>query len=71
VDPHGFHVQYRIRALRDEAAGRRLARSPRASPGPEDRRTGRLGRPVRAVAISIGMVLVRIGTALGAPIENA
>jgi hypothetical protein len=74
VHPNDIHARYRIEALHEEAARRRLHRHATAKPDVEGGgdRVGRVLRPVRAVAMAVGLVLVRIGVALGAPpMDNA
>jgi hypothetical protein len=74
VHPNGIHARYRIAALHEEAARHRLQRRARVRPEVEGGgdRIGRVLRPVRAVAMGVGLVLVRIGVALGAPpMDNA
>jgi hypothetical protein len=74
VHPNDIHVQQRIDALWDEAARQRLVRKPAAKPGVrrDGNRIGGVLRPVRAASMAVGLVLVRIGVALGAsPVDNA
>ncbi len=75
MHPNDIYVRHRMDEFRDEAARQRLVR--RAATQADTRsvaeiRVGRVLRPVRAVAMAVGLVLVRIGIALGAsPLDNA
>jgi hypothetical protein len=79
VDPNDIYVQHRIDALWEEAARQRLVRKPVEKPGARRAgnrvggyRVGRILRPVRPLTTAVGVVLVRIGIALGAPpLDNA
>ncbi len=66
-------VKDRMHAFRDEAARHRLVRRPPVKPKAVryQNRVGRVVRPVRAIAMAVGLVLVRVGMALGAsPMDN-
>lgn len=74
MHPNHIYVRHRMEEFRDEAARQRLVRRAATKPNLErgGDRVGRVLRPVRAVAMAVGLVLVRIGVALGAsPMDNA
>ena len=74
MHPNDIYVRHRMEEFRDEAARQRLVRRAATKPNSErgGDRVGRVLRPVRAVAMAVGLVLVRIGVALGAsPMDNA
>ena len=79
MHPSDFHgqnsiVKDRMHAFRDEAARHRLVRRPatKRTTARDGNRVRRAVRPVRAGAMAVGYVLVRIGMALGAsPLDNA
>ena len=74
MHPNDIYVRHRMDEFRDEAARQRLVRRAATKPNLErgGDRVGRVLRPVRAVAMAVGLVLVRIGVALGAsPLDNA
>jgi hypothetical protein len=74
VHPNDIYVRHRMDEFRDEAARQRLVRRAATMPNVErgGDRVGRMLRPVRAVAMAVGLILVRIGVALGAsPMDNA
>lgn len=74
MHPNDIYVRHRMDEFRDEAARQRLVRRAATMPNVErgGDRVGRMLRPVRAVAMAVGLILVRIGVALGAsPMDNA